>query len=105
MKGRHVLDAPPAAAIAASIEHVPHSCAQIAEVLGMSSAEVMAAADRLWAMKLLQGEVRDGCCQDPCGATCVVARRLDRSWRLSRKGRSALRHHRARQIAPSEDPS
>jgi predicted ArsR family transcriptional regulator len=90
-----MLDAPSAAAIAALIEHVPHSCAQIADALGTSRAEVMAAAERLWATKLLQGEVRDGCCQDPCGATCVVARHPDRAWRLSRKGRSALRHYRA----------
>ncbi|WP_334183042.1 hypothetical protein [Novosphingobium sp.] len=84
-----------AADIVALLDGAPLTCTEIAARLGLPVADVAGIAGELWARKLLQGEVGDGCCQDPCSASCIVAGSIDRRWRLSRKGQSALRHWRA----------
>lgn len=67
-------DDPRTAAALALIGTAACSGVELAELLRLSPSELAYVTQPLWDAKLLQGEVSDGCCRDPCGATCVSCR-------------------------------
>lgn len=79
-----------AMALLALVGDLPRSGDELAEACGVDPASFRRLATMLWAAKLLQGDVMDGCCQDPCGVACVSAMHCSRHWQPSRKGRSML---------------
>ena len=88
---RHLLRVPGTLVVLELVQRVPRSGEDLATAMGLTLIELAEIAEPMWAAKLLQGEVADGCCRDPCGTTCV-SNRMDRVWSLSRKGASALNH-------------
>lgn len=85
---RHLDDAR-ARAVLALVAEAPRTGSGLAEALSLTRGELAHVTEPLWAAKLLQGEVAQGCCRDPCGTACV-SRRMDATWSLSRKGASTL---------------
>lgn len=86
MDMRRVLEMSEAIRMLALIRHAPQTGKSLAEAFDGELSTFMEIAEALWSVKLLQGDVADGCCKDPCGSSCVVACRMDRRRSLTRKG-------------------
>lgn len=63
------------------------------DVIGFGAAEFSDAACALWDRKLLRGTAAQGCCNDPCGSTCISANKPEKTWGLTSLGNIAHQFH------------